>query len=106
MVRIAFLLVLAGSPVAYSQEKPAHLTFEVISIKPVQPDPAHFVAGIEPLPGGQEYRTQAEPVKVMISLMYRIPMRQIAGGPDWLNTDRWDVDAKARSRLPEAGELT
>ena len=31
----------------------------------------------------------------MISLMYRIPMRQIKGGPDWLDTALYDVEAKA-----------
>lgn len=30
---------------------------------------------------------------LMISPMYKIPMRQIGGGPDRLNTDRWDLDA-------------
>ena len=30
----------------------------------------------------------------MISLMYKVPMRQITGGPDWLATDRYNVEAK------------
>lgn len=31
----------------------------------------------------------------MISLMYKIPMRQITGGPGWIETDGYNVDAKA-----------
>ena len=31
----------------------------------------------------------------MIALMYRIPARQIVGGPRWLEDDRYDVEAKA-----------
>ena len=31
----------------------------------------------------------------MISLMYKVPMRQIIAGPDWIDTDRFDVEAKA-----------
>src|ERR1039458_3710415 len=27
--------------------------------------------------------------------MYKVPMRQITGGPDWLNTDLYEIDAKA-----------
>ena len=50
---------------------------------------------IKALPGGQEYRTEGAPVKLMISLMYKVPMRQISGGPDWINTDGWDISAKA-----------
>jgi len=30
----------------------------------------------------------------MISLMYKVPMRQITGGPDWLTNDRYNVEAK------------
>jgi uncharacterized protein (TIGR03435 family) len=38
------------------------------------------------------------PVKLMIALMYRIPMRQIKGGPGWMDSDRYDVEAKADKR--------
>jgi len=31
----------------------------------------------------------------MIAFMYRIPARQIIGGPRWLEDDRYDVEAKA-----------
>src|ERR1022692_1924906 len=31
----------------------------------------------------------------MISLMYKVPFRQITGGPGWLDNDLYDVDAKA-----------
>ena len=79
----------------YSQEKAARLTFEVISIKPFQPKPAEQGGGIRALPGGQEYRADGAAVMIMISLMYKIPMRQITGGPGWLTSDRWDIDAKA-----------
>jgi uncharacterized protein (TIGR03435 family) len=34
-------------------------------------------------------------VRLMISLMYRMPMQHITGGPGWLDTDLWTVDAKA-----------
>jgi uncharacterized protein (TIGR03435 family) len=55
----------------------------------------HARGGIKALPGGQEYSAVGAPVKLMIALMYKIPMRQIEGGPDWLNSDLWDVKAKA-----------
>lgn len=31
----------------------------------------------------------------MIKLMFRITDEQIVGGPDWINTELWDVRAKA-----------
>jgi uncharacterized protein (TIGR03435 family) len=31
----------------------------------------------------------------MISLMYKVPIWQITGGPSWIETDGWDIQAKA-----------
>lgn len=76
----------------YGQENQARLTFDVASIKRSQPE--WTIGGIKPLPGGTDYTAQNVTVKLMISLMYKVPMRQITGGPDWLNTDRYDIEAR------------
>jgi uncharacterized protein (TIGR03435 family) len=93
-VIISSILLLAISiPLLHAQEKPRRLTFDVVSIKLSKPStPA---GGIKVMPGGQEYVAQNVPIKLIISLMYKIPQRQITGGPDWLNTDLYDIDAKA-----------
>ena len=49
---------------------------------------------IKPLDGGHGYSVKNMPVKLMISLMYKVPMRQISGGPDWLTTDTYDIEAR------------
>jgi len=67
--------------------------FEVASIKPSQPNPQG--GGIKPLPGGQTYIATNVPVKLMIKLMFRLNESQIVGGPHWLDTDLYDVNAKA-----------
>ena len=69
------------------------LTFEVASIKPARPGQPGGL--IKALPGGQEYTAQNEPVKLIISLMYKVPIWQITGGPDWLDKDSYDIEAKA-----------
>ena len=69
---------------ALGQEKAPRLTFEVAAIRPAQPDARS--GGIKPRPAGDGYLVQNMPVKIMISLMYKVPSRQITGGPDWLNT--------------------
>jgi uncharacterized protein (TIGR03435 family) len=79
--------------VALGQDKPARLTFEVATIRPTDPGVAN--GGIKPLPGGNGYITENVPVKLMISLMYQVPTRQIKGGPGWLDSDRYDISAKA-----------
>jgi uncharacterized protein (TIGR03435 family) len=78
---------------AHGQEKPARLTFDVAVIRPS--DPGVRGGGIKPLPGGNGYLVQNMPVKAMISLMYKVPGRQITGVPDWLNNQGYDIQAKA-----------
>lgn len=86
-------VVFAATALGHGQEKPARLAFDVATIRPSDPNMQN--GGIKPLPGGNGYITQNVPVKLMISLMYEVPMRQIIGGPDWMNTDRYDIEAKA-----------
>ncbi len=69
------------------------LAFEVTTVKPS--DPNARGGGIRPMPGGQTYVATGVPLRLMIKLMYGITDVQIAGGPDWINTERYDVHAKA-----------
>lgn len=83
------------APVASGEPTPpTRLTFEVASIRPSQ-SASGALFGIKPLPGGSGYTAQNVPFKLMMSLMYKVPMRQILGGPDWINTDRFDIEARA-----------
>jgi len=90
---ITTVALVAAITIAHGQDKPARLTFDVASVK--QAAPNQPAGGIKAMPGGQEYVAQGAPVRLMISLMYKIPLRQIEGGPDWMNTELYDVDAKA-----------
>jgi uncharacterized protein (TIGR03435 family) len=88
-----FLTAAALAQAVPQTPAPASLTFDIVSIRPSNENSVN--GGIKPLPNGNGYTARNFPVKLMISLMYRIPMRQIKGGPEWLNTERFDVDAKA-----------
>jgi uncharacterized protein (TIGR03435 family) len=98
MVRRSFLFgtvfCLMFASVALGEPTTPRLTFDVASIKPSQ-SVAGALFGIKPLPGGSGYTAQNVPVKLMIALMYKVPMRQILGGPDWINSDRFDIEARA-----------
>src|ERR1700742_216012 len=88
--------VLAGLilvSVAHGQKTPGRLEFEVASIRPSTANTPN--GGIKALPGGREYTSRNVPIKLIISLMYKVPIRQIEGGPDWLANDRYDIEAKA-----------
>jgi uncharacterized protein (TIGR03435 family) len=76
--------------VAVGQDEPARLVYDVVSIRP---SPPGATGGIVPLPGGIGYNATAT-VKVILSVMYQIPLRQIVGGPDWLSNEKFDVRAR------------
>src|ERR1035438_2211652 len=93
---LLFTLSLLASGLHGQDAAKAELNFEVASIKATttRPQPGEG-GGIRVLPGGQTYVGRFVPLKLMIKLMYKISDSQIAGGPDWMNTDMFDVRAKA-----------
>jgi uncharacterized protein (TIGR03435 family) len=50
---------------------------------------------LRPLPAGEGYSARNAQVRWLIGAMYNVPMEQITGGPDWLDTDYYDIEAKA-----------
>ncbi len=95
--RFVLAAVLVGTPVSPHQASTptASLRFDVASIRPSAPGESGFVKA---LPGGHGYTALNISVKLMISVMYRVPIGQIEGGPDWMNSDRYDVEARADGR--------
>jgi uncharacterized protein (TIGR03435 family) len=89
---IGFLNVPAGRAQAPSVETPS-LKFEVASIKPSQS--AGGTMGIRPAPGGERYIATNITLKLLITVAYRIRADQVAGGPAWMDTAAFDMNAKA-----------
>lgn len=74
--------------------------FEVASIKPS--DPAQRGSGIPPPQGGR-FRAVNVRVRELLGYAYHTAYTaRIAGGPGWLDSDRYDVVAKAAGDVPEA----
>lgn len=69
--------------------------FEVVVIKPSPPEGPSVMRMIRPLPGGNGYIAKNFPVRLMIALMYKVPARQIEGGPRWLDEEYFDIEAHA-----------
>jgi uncharacterized protein (TIGR03435 family) len=92
MIKLLIPVLLAAA-LAFAQPRPE---FEVAVVKPSAPVTGRGGGGgIRAMPGGQTYNATNAPVKLMIKLMYHLNDRQISGGPGWLDTDRFDVNAKA-----------
>ena len=86
----------ATGPLAYAQAPPAR-AFEVASIKPFDGD-MHQVR-IQMSPGGR-YNAKGVNVRALIQQAFDIRDFQIAGGPSWLASDRWEINAKAEGEEP------
>ncbi len=66
--------------------------FEVASIKPVkEPNPGRMRDREE----GRRFLTQYTSLSDLILMAYQVPRQQVVGGPTWMKTDEYDVDAVA-----------
>jgi uncharacterized protein (TIGR03435 family) len=92
---IRCMMLLAFGALLDGQEKPARLTFEVASIKPFKPAPDRRGGRVKQMAGGIGYLASGVPARLIISVMYQIPTGRIKGGPGWLDTDLWEIEAKA-----------
>jgi uncharacterized protein (TIGR03435 family) len=87
-----------AQPIASAQQATQHPSaaavlpsFEVATIKPV--DPAHGGAmGFYSRPGGRVFLGFAN-AKTIISYAFDVQGFQIAGGPEWVSTDRYNIEA-------------
>jgi uncharacterized protein (TIGR03435 family) len=75
-----------------AQSKPEAQTFEVASVKPASPDARGVVMQFTP---GGGVRVVNASLKQIILLAYDVEKFQISGGPQWLDTERFDVLGKA-----------
>jgi uncharacterized protein (TIGR03435 family) len=86
-------MVVIAAGFAPAQARPNRLTFDVAVIKRSQP--SAFGGGIKPMPNGNGYVAQNLTVRNMMAVIYRLPDRQIVGGPAWFDTEAFDVEARA-----------
>jgi uncharacterized protein (TIGR03435 family) len=68
----------------------AHPTFEVATIKPSKPDQPGKVITLQ----GTSLKTVNTTVVDLIEFSYNMQAKQIVNAPDWISTDKFDIDAK------------
>jgi uncharacterized protein (TIGR03435 family) len=90
MTRLAMIswLILASGDVE-AQRPPEK--FEVASIKPSSPDSA---TETHRYPGGR-FTASGVTVKALIQRAWNVKSFQVSGGPAWVNSQRYDISAKA-----------
>jgi uncharacterized protein (TIGR03435 family) len=88
MKLVAILLAAAASLTAQPALAPS---FEAASVKPASPDATDF--GVDTDPG--LLRVEAQTLRDMVRIAYGVNDSQIAGGPKWANSDRFDITGRA-----------
>ena len=86
---VAARAAIAAAAQAPPAQKP---TFEVATIKPS--DPAERGATIQNTVGGR-FVARGVPLRPLMTYAYSVRNFQILGGPAWIGSDRWDIEAKA-----------
>jgi len=91
MLKLALAVCLAGivTVAALAQQKDA--AFEVASVKANKSGDSN--GRLQGLPGGRVLATNM-PVRPIITFAYQVAGYQLIGGPGWLTTDRYDLNAK------------
>jgi uncharacterized protein (TIGR03435 family) len=90
------LLLGPATPAAFAQPEtstPGRLAFEVASIKPSKNTAGPNTSDIAP--GGQRFTATNTSLKLLIMIAYEVNDRQVSDGPGWLNSEFYDVEAKA-----------
>src|ERR1035437_1068786 len=96
-VMVAALLAVA----AQSQQQPAALVeFEIVSVKPG--DPANPTSSGHTTPGQLVLRNAT--LKTLLMNAFRVNEYQIAGGPKWIDSAKFNVDAKLPAGSPMRSE--
>jgi bla regulator protein BlaR1 len=94
---IALLAItLAGSRaphwIAFAQQAPRP-SFEVTSVKPADTNDQRFFIGSQP---GGRFTANAN-LKMLIGTAYDVRNHQISGGPSWIESAKFEIEAKAEN---------
>jgi uncharacterized protein (TIGR03435 family) len=85
----------AGTAAPQQNQAAPPTSFEVASIKPSAPSPnGMFMVRIGASPGGR-WTASGITVGMLIQQAFDVRDYQITGGPSWLNSERYDIEAKA-----------
>src|SRR5688572_24739386 len=88
---LAVMLGLASHPAAQSPAGPA---FEVASVKPSNPDARGALAMPRVGSAGGRFTASNVPLQLLVRLAYELHDFQIVGGPDWMTSRTFDIQAK------------
>ena len=84
------VFLLSASFLLFGQSLPSSPAFEVASIKPSQPGDRSVT---NRLPGGR-FTAEKATLKILVKWAYELTDDELAGGPKWTDSNRYDIVAK------------
>jgi len=90
----------AGAQSPPTSAVPAAASFEVASIKPNHSGDMRFFISWQP----GRFHADGMTVKFLITSAYDVKDFQVSGGPGWINSDRYDIDAKEPDAIAQTME--
>jgi len=105
---VAAALAAVAAPASFGVATESHLraqspqatpapAFEVASIKPNNSGDGRMMMQLQP---GGRFNATNIPLRLLIRNAYQLQDFQIVGGPSWINTERYDIVAKAEDGTP------
>jgi len=88
------------APPTAAADRPA---FEAATIKPIDPNGGGGAVGFYSYPGGRVHMGFSS-VKMILYFAYDVKDFQIAGGPDWIATDRYNIEAVPSESSPSRAQ--
>ncbi len=92
-ISVAVALCAMGVALGQAFAPTGSAKFEVASLKPSKPGSQE--GGVHPAPGGQRYVGSNWTLRKYLAVAYQIKVEQITGGPGWMDTDFYDLNAAA-----------
>ena len=89
---IGCLIGIFQGPSALAQQQTPRVEFEVAVIKPARAGAqGNF---FEIARGGERFTATNAPLRVLIMMAYGVADWQVSGGPGWMNSEYFDIEAK------------
>lgn len=89
---LILLIVVTAGPAA-----PQTPSFEAVSVKVNR---SGFPGGLTDFRAGGQFTATNESLLQLIRVAYNVSVNRIVGGPDWLTSERFDVEARADADVP------
>src|SRR5499427_9282903 len=91
-MHLALAIALSVLGAISSAQAPNDPAFDVAAIKPAADTQAFSFSRVQP---GGRYIGQNMSLRLLIKTAYGVHDSQIVNGPSWIDSDRWDINAKA-----------